>query len=114
MELSNLSLSSPAIAAFFKTGNKPPVRELLFVHQHPLLKPNFVTDLERLVLQAAETISVADVTDPVTRQRSDTLISCIATIANALPSLDQDRAVEALRAMRAAHDVCQSILTGKP
>lgn len=113
MDIKQLSLSSDSIRPFFSGDNsRPPTRELVFLHTHPLLRPNFLTEIEDELLKAANALSNRSGQKSTEAQRQ-VLYSAIQEIANALPNLSQDNALEVLKAMRNVYTIAKSI-TGTP
>lgn len=110
MEIQSLSLSSPKIKAFFEGSDKyVPTSELLYVHSHPLLRPNFLDEIEALINQTATTMQEKAMTGkPVER------LTIMATkLGRLLPDLNRSNAPQALDVLRDIYRLCLQI-TGKP
>lgn len=46
----DFSLTNPDIKKYFDGDNScAPVRELMYLHTHPLIRPNFLTDITNLI-----------------------------------------------------------------
>lgn len=50
----DFTFNNTNINAFFETGLNPPVSELIYLHTHPLVRPNFILQLEDQVLRLSE------------------------------------------------------------
>lgn len=110
MEPSNLSIRSPQIRAYFEgKGVYIPTGELLYIHTHPLIKPNFLADLEMFVNQTSEYLVFSKMSGkPVER------LAIMATkLGRMLPDLNKDNAEQALDVLRDVYRLC-SKLTGTP
>ena len=108
MEPSNLSIRSPQIRAYFEgKGTYVPVGELLYLHTHPLVKPNFLADLEMFINQTSEYLVARNMSGkPVER------LTVMATkLGRLLPDLNKDNAEQALDVLRDVYRLC-SRLTG--
>lgn len=110
METPDLSLESPKIRAYFTGSDKyVPVSELLYVHTHPLLKPNFLDDIERIINTTAQIMQEKAMTGkPVER-----FTIMAAKLGRLLPDLNRDNAAQALDVLRDIYRLCLQI-TGMP
>lgn len=58
----DFTLSNPIIGKYFKgESNSPPIAEFLYVDTHPLIRPNFLTELEELSKTACARLQVGDI-----------------------------------------------------
>lgn len=44
----NFSFSNPKIKDYFFKDSEPPVSEFMYLHSHPLIRPNFVKQIEEV------------------------------------------------------------------
>lgn len=93
---------------FLGKGDYTPVSELLYVHTHPLVQPNFVDELEGLVLLAGQIIEKKKLRGkPV-----EDLHKAAIAIGQIMPDLTKENAPKLLTEMRKVYTIC-SKLTGK-
>lgn len=106
MPVIDLSLDSPRIKAYFNGSNSyVPTSELLYVHTHPLISPNFLSDLEAVILKAAVEIQRRNITGaPI-----DKITELTRSIGKALPSLTQDNAASLLGLLREVYVKCNQL-----
>ena len=111
METVNLSLTAPRIAAYFKGDNSYlPTSELLYVHTHPLVEPNFLAEIESVVSITADDMARRNVTGkPVER-----FAEMAQRLGKLLPDLTQDNAAEALETLRDIYTLCKKITGIRP
>lgn len=50
----NFNLTNPNISNFLNGDGDPPVTEFLYLHKHPFIRPNFLTDIEFILRQACD------------------------------------------------------------
>ena len=108
--LSNLGITSPKIKAYFNGDDKyVPTSELLYIHTHPLVQPNFLADIEGFINLTAEHMVQKTMTGkPVER------FTILATkLGRLLSKLDKDSAAEVLDVLRDIYRLCAKV-TGTP
>lgn len=110
MEIADLSLDNPRIRKYFSGDDSyVPTSELLYVHTHPLVQPNFLSDIERIVNTTALHMSERSMTGkPVER-----FTIMAAKLGRLLPDLTKDNAAQALGVLRDIHRLCLQV-TGTP
>lgn len=110
MEIADLSLDSPRIRQYFAGDDSyVPTSELLYVHTHPLVQPNFVADIERIVNTTAIYLMGRGMTGkPVER-----FTELAVRLGSLLPDLNKENAAEALGTLRDVYSLCLKI-TGTP
>lgn len=110
MELSNLSINSPQVKDYFSgKGTYVPTGELLYIHTHPLIQPNFLADLEQFINQTAAYMVARNMAGkPVER------FTIMATkLGRTLPDLNASNAAQALDVLREIYRLCTKV-TGTP
>lgn len=110
MEIADLSLEGPGIRKYFSGDDSYiPISELLYVHTHPLVQPNFVADIERIVNSTAVYLMGRGMSGkPVER-----FTELAVRLGGLLPDLNRENAAEALEALRDVYLLCLKI-TGTP
>lgn len=106
----DFSLSNPNIRAWFnQETDVVPVREFVYTHEHPLIRPNFVSQIEVLIYETGQHMLARDVKGaPVNR-----LVSLTETFIKNLDSFTQDRteelAQDVLGSLRSIYLLCLKI-----
>ncbi len=106
----SLSLSHPNISDYFnsKPGAHVPVSELLYIHSHPLVSPNFLVEIEELINETSEFMQKRNMRGgPVVR-----LTKLAESLGKQLPLETEESAAEALKVLRQIYQLCLKI-TGK-
>ena len=109
MSAIDFSLKNTIISDYFigKTDD-PPIAEFTYIHAHPLIQPNFVSEIELLINETAEYMVQKNmVGKPVNK-----LFTLAENLGKQLPMDHEDKASEALILLREIYQFCNK-LTGK-
>ena len=84
-------------------GKSPPVSEYLYLHEHPLLRPNFLTEIDDLVKETGELI--------ISRKVSGAPIEKLSALVIRIGSkvdlkMNEDQAKEVLLALKEVYQLC--------
>lgn len=101
----DFSLTNPSIKNFFDTGTNHPVSELLYLHSHPLIKPNFLFEVNQEIILTLNYFSKPDA-NPSILEKFESLAK---TMGGCLPDLNETNAVVFLDSLREIYLVCQQI-----
>lgn len=106
----DFSTSNPDIKDWLdqKTEN-PPVREFLYLHEHPLIRPNFISEIEVLIYETGQHM----VGKNINGAPANKLVALSETFANRLNDFVGDRtedgAKEVLESLRGLYRICKRI-----
>jgi hypothetical protein len=103
----DFTFNNTNIKSFFE-GNTAdaPVAELIYLHAHPLIKPNFIIQLEQMILDAGQVLKARRMQGrPV-----EELISIALDIGQSLPDITSDNATKILVRMRDAYVLCNNLI----
>lgn len=102
----DLSFANPGISEYFNAkSDKAPVSELLYLHSHPLVQPNFLGQIESLVNTTADVMEQKSMTGkPVER-----LTILTAKLGRRLPAVTKENAPEILDIVRDIYRLCCKI-----
>lgn len=107
MSLLDFSFSNTQIKAYFEGSDAyVPVSELMYIHSHPLIKPNFLDQLEALILQTSELIKKKNIRGAII----DRLTTHAASFGAELPTITQDNAPKILGHLREVYKICNGLL----
>lgn len=107
--LIDVSFSNPGILAYFEDQTQSvaaPVSELLFVHSHPLVSPNFVAQVEEMVNVSVESL----LTSPAKMSVIHNLEPHIGGLGECLPFLTDENAEKALDHLRAIYQTLKPFI----
>jgi hypothetical protein len=108
MSIIDLSFNNISIANYFSGDNSYiPVSELLYIHTHPLVRPNFLTDIEMLINQVAVKIAAK----PVNGVPATDLANYAVSLAVELQNLTETNAPVVLGLLRVIYTYCNNLLT---
>lgn len=111
----DFSFNNSSIKDWFEEvpGSSCPTSEFKYLHDHPLVKPNFVNDLERLIYEAG----VAAHKKNVKGKPIDKLVSLASDLTKSLSSFIQDKSSDnaetCLKVMRQLYQLCKFITSLK-
>lgn len=99
----DLSFANPDIRGYFNSKTEvPPVSELLYLHTHPLVQPNFLGQIESLINTTAELMEQKAITGkPVER-----LVALTTKLGRRLPVVTNENAPEILDIIRDIYRLC--------
>jgi macrodomain Ter protein organizer (MatP/YcbG family) len=107
----DFSLSNDAVDAWLSSEDAPaPVREFIYVHEHPLIRPNFVSQIEVKIYDTGQHMIAKNISGAPAKR----LVSLSETFVNQLSDFASDRtedsATALLGSLRAIYILCQKIL----
>lgn len=105
--ITDFSMKNPFIAAYFKGSDTYiPTSELMYIHSHPLIQPNFLNEIEALINQTAEIFAVRNLKGgPANR-----FAHLAESLGKLLPILSESNAAEALVILREIYKFCNKII----
>jgi hypothetical protein len=107
--LADLSFTNLQIKRYFEGSNEyVPVSELLYVHSHPLVRPNFLAQIESLINQTAQVM----VEKKTTGAPVEKFTKLAQDLGRQLPNLTTKNAPQVLETLRQIYQLCR-IITGK-
>src|ERR1017187_693675 len=105
----DLSFSNPNILSYFKGDDSyKPVRELLYLHTHPLSRPNFLTELETLIDKMGEVLIAKKV--PSNTKVVIDLYDLTSQLGVQLGTLEIPNPEEVLQLLRKIYVLCNSTI----
>lgn len=104
--MQDFSLKNAIIKAYFEGDDSYiPVGELIYLHEHPLVLPNFLTEIDELVIKAGEVIERKNMTGYPVEQ----LVKLAVQIGTSLPTVDYNTGPELLKALRELYTLCTKL-----
>lgn len=108
----NFTLNGPTIKPFFSGENEnPPISELRYLHTHPLIQPNFVSEIENMAQEVGEKLKKAKVdsnSEPVKE-----LTRIAIDLGRTMSSGQLDDPGQTLLHLRELYNFCNRILGRK-
>ena len=103
----DFTLNNQTIKSFFEGQGNPPVSELMYLHEHPLLRPNFITEIEDMVKVSGEILEKKGLAgnNATFNKFAETAI----TIGSQLPKLTKTNAPIVLGAMKELYNICRKV-----
>jgi hypothetical protein len=83
-----------------------PTSELIYLHTHPLVRPNFLTELSEMLTQAGKLIQKHKLT-----HYSDRLMHIALRMGQELPTITEEQAKIILSATRDAYQLSNELIT---
>jgi len=107
MSLIDLSFNNISIANYFNGDNSyVPISELMYIHTHPLIRPNFLTNIETLINQVATKIAAK----PINGVPATDLANYAVKLATELQDLTEENAPVVLGLLRVIYTYCNNVL----
>lgn len=107
MSLADFSFDNISIKAYFEGSDTYiPVSELMYIHSHPLVRPNFLDQLEKLILRTNELIQAKNIRGAVIERLADHAMKFGAE----LPTISQENAPTILSHLREIYRICTGLL----
>lgn len=103
----DLTFNNELIKKYFDGDDSyVPSSELMWLHEHPMVRPNFLTELEELILEAGEVIKKHNLVGYHTDQFTEIAIR----IGQRLPIITDQTAPEILQAMREIYKLSNELI----
>lgn len=107
----DLTFENQLIKNYFEGDNSyVPSRELIWLHEHPQVRPNFLTELEELVLDVGKIMKKYNLAG----HHIEKLMDIAIRIGQRLPIITDETAPEILHAMREAYKICNDLKRAFP
>jgi hypothetical protein len=98
--------TNEGIKNYFNGSNDyVPTSELVYIHTHPLISPNFLVEINLLVAETAEIISAKNLKGHTLREFTDIAVN----IGKAIPDLTTENAEALLIQLRNLYNFCNSL-----
>lgn len=105
----DFSFNNQDIKAYFEgDDSNPPYRELVYLHTHPLVQPNFLSEIDQMVKVAGERLSSKDV--PSTSTYINKLESLCIELGQSIPELKVENPELTLAIFKDIYILCKDIL----
>lgn len=105
--LADFSLSNIQISHYFSGSDAyTPTSELLYVHSHPLVRPNFLAEIEVLINQASEVM----VQRKMTGAPVEKFTKLAQSLGSQLPELNDKNAAAVLGTLREIYWLCKTVI----
>lgn len=108
----DFSIKNPDISDWLnRKSSNAPVREFLYLHEHPLIRPNFLSDVEVLIFETGQHMLQKNISGTPANK----LLSISETFASRLNTFvagrDEDSAKDVLESLRDLYTLCTRIKT---
>lgn len=106
----DFSIKNPDIKSWLdRDTDVAPIREFLYLHEHPQVRPNFITDIEVLIYETGQHM----VSKNISGAPANKLVSLAETFAGLLNDFVQDRSEESagsvMESLRDLYRICNRI-----
>lgn len=93
-------------AYFLGDDTNPPISELVYLHTHPLVRPNFINEIEDLVLKTGQHIQSKNIKGyPV-----ESMAAIAISIGTKMPTFNEESAPLILEELRKLYVICNQII----
>lgn len=107
--IADFSFNNLQIKAYFEGSDSyVPTGELLYIHQHPLIRPNFLAEIEGMLNETGVVLLNKKSTGAVVNKFTALAID----LSKQLPTLTASNAASVLGTLREIYQLCKKI-TGK-
>lgn len=110
----DFSLSNPELKAWFTSGTGPtPVREFIYLHEHPLVRPNFISEIEVLIHDAGLHIQARNISGAIVQRLVDAAEKFSGALKAYLLGRSDEAATGVVEALREVYKICTRVLSLK-
>ena len=96
----NFSMTNPKIKAFFNGDDTdPPITELLYLHEHPLIRESFLREIIIRVKEGTDLAVRKNI--QLSESKMSKLVKTTSTLGAELSSISKNNALEVLKSLRA-------------
>jgi hypothetical protein len=107
--ITDFTFNNPFIRDYFLGSDEyVPVPEFLYIHTHPLVKPNFMLEIEETINRTSEYLQMKNMKGTSVTK----FLHLAQSLGAVLPIQDESKASEALKILREIYLFCIKI-TGK-
>jgi hypothetical protein len=105
--LTDLTFSNAMILDYFKGDNSyVPTSELIYLHEHPLIRDSFLVEIEKMIHETSEVIVKKNINGNIV----ENFIQAAIKIGAALPTINQQNAPNILEQLRVVYKLCKHLL----
>lgn len=105
--LTDFSFKNPNIKDYFDGKiDQPPTGELIYIHSHPLVKPNFLAELDTLVVETTNVMIARKYNGPLVSK----LTELTKELGVQLPEIDKNNAAKVLATLKSIYTICNQII----
>lgn len=105
--LTDLTFNNKMILKYFEGDNSyVPTSELIYLHEHPLIKNSFLVEIEKMILRTSETITKKNINGSIV----ENFIQSAIKIGAELPTINQQNAPTILDHLRTVYKLCKHLL----
>ena len=105
----DMSFKNEMILGYFNGDDSYlPVSELIYLHEHPLIKESFLVEMEVMIHKTSAVMAKKNMQGSVVNRFIDATIA----LGTALPTVDKLTAPNILQQLRTIYVLCKAVLTG--
>lgn len=103
----DFSFNNDLIRAYFEGSNDyVPSSELIYLHEHPLIKGSFLTEIERMINETSSLLHRKNMQGPIVQR----FIEYSIRLGAELPIIDEQTAPRILEELRNIYSLCNGLL----
>lgn len=107
MSINDFSFKNANIKSYFEGSDTYiPSSELIYLHSHPLVKPNFLDEIESIILKTSDLIQKKNIRGAVIEK----LTNLTMQFGAELPNINQENAPKILGHLRDIYKLCTGLL----
>jgi hypothetical protein len=99
-------LSAPNIKRYFDTGENPPISELLYLHTHPLILPNFLSEINDMIKVTTDKI----IANNIQGKPIGELVRICEELKEDIVHLDNETGLRVLSNYRDLYNLCEGVI----
>lgn len=106
----DFSLANPEIKTWFETGKgSAPIRQFVYLHEHPLVRPSFITEIEVLIHNTGLHVIRRNITGKIIEKFVRQAEEFSTALGKYILSKEENDAMSVLEALRGIHRSCIQI-----
>lgn len=106
----DFTFQNPELKDWFDEGlGEPPVRQFVYLHEHPLVRPNFITEVEMDIYRTGQHMVGKGIRGSAAKKLSEAGKEFASTLEAFTLSRGEGEAEEVLRRLRTLYRLCKAI-----
>lgn len=107
----DFSFKNPEIGNWFafEPDSEPPVRQFMYIHEHPLIRPNFITELELEIYAAGQHMMENNIRGSAAVRLERFARDFTRGLESFVVDRSEENALPALEAMRNLRKLCSQV-----
>lgn len=106
----DFSFANPEIRSWFdRNSTAAPVRQFVYLHEHPLVRPNFIAELDVMIYETGAHIQAKNITGSPIKRLQKLAKEFADALTKFVVEKEEGSAEKVLLSMRELHTFCRQV-----